>query len=48
MYLIAGCSQTNHLDVNDNFDYLICSGGTAKGLNNPNSIPGYGKQIMNM
>jgi hypothetical protein len=46
MYLIVGCSHINYLNINDNFDYLICSGGSAKGLNNENSISGYGKKIL--
>jgi hypothetical protein len=46
MYLIVGCSHINHLNINNNFDYFICSGGSAKGLNNENSISGYGKKIL--
>ena len=46
MNLIVGCSHLNHLNINKYFDYLVCSGGSAKGLNNENSISGYGKKIL--
>jgi hypothetical protein len=46
MNLIVGDSHTNWLKF-DNHVHLLCGAGSAKGLNNPNSISGYNNIIIN-
>ena len=46
MNLIVGDSHTNSITF-DNYTHLLCSAGSAKGLNNPNSISGYNNLIIN-
>jgi len=46
MNLIVGDSHSNSLQF-DNYTHLLCSAGSAKGLNNPNSISGYNNLIIN-
>lgn len=46
MNLIVGDSHTNKLHF-ENSQQLLCSAGSAKGLNNPNSISGYNNLIIN-
>ena len=46
MNLIIGDSHTNCLPF-ENYTHLLCSAGSAKGLNNPNSISGYNNLIIN-
>jgi len=45
MNLITGDSHTNFV-IFDNSSHLLCSGGTAKGLNNPQSISQYNNTII--
>ena len=46
MNLIVGDSHTNFLQF-ENSSQLLCSAGSAKGLNNPNSTSGYNNLIIN-
>jgi len=46
MNLIVGDSHTNNLHF-EKSQHLLCSAGSAKGLNNPNSISGYNNLIIN-
>jgi hypothetical protein len=46
MNLIVGDSHSNRVRF-DNYTHLLCSAGSAKGLNNPNSISGYNNLIIN-
>ena len=46
MNLIVGDSHTNWLKF-DNHVHLLCSAGSAKGLNNPKSTSGYNNLIIN-
>jgi hypothetical protein len=45
MNLIVGDSHTNYV-IFKNSVHLLCSGGSAKGLNNPNSISQFNKKII--
>ena len=46
MNLLVGDSHAGDIKFN-NYIYLSCSGGSAKGLNNPNSISQYNNLIIN-
>lgn len=45
--LIIGDSHSNHIKIKYNYKHLLCSAGSAKGLNNINSRSGYNKLILN-
>ena len=46
MNLIVGDSHSNSVKF-DNYTHMLCSAGSAKGLNNPNSTSGYNNLIIN-
>lgn len=46
MNLLVGDSHAGVIKFN-NYIYISCSGGSAKGLNNPNSISQYNNLIIN-
>ena len=46
MNLLIGDSHSENINVN-NLEHLLCSAGSAKGLNNPNSISQYHNKILN-
>lgn len=46
MNLIVGDSHSTFLQFK-NCTHLLCSAGSAKGLNNPNSVSGYNDLIIN-
>jgi len=45
--LLIGDSHSNLITLKNNFKHLLCSAGSAKGLNNPNSRSGYNNLIIN-
>ena len=46
MNLITGDSHSNYIYFNNSI-HILCSGGSAKGLNNPKSISQYGNDLIN-
>ena len=46
MNLITGDSHSNHINFN-NSTHILCGAGSAKGLNNPNSISQYNNMLIN-
>lgn len=46
MNLITGDSHSNNISFNNSI-HILCSGGSAKGLNNPNSISQYNNNLIN-
>jgi hypothetical protein len=46
MNFFTGDSHSGDIKF-DNYIHLLCSGGSAKGLNNPNSISQYNNRIIN-
>ena len=47
MNLITGDSHSNLINFNNSI-HILCSGGSAKGLNNPKSISQYGNNLINI
>jgi hypothetical protein len=46
MFLLIGDSHSNHMNLCKPFKHLLCGAGSAKGLNNPNSISQYRNIIL--
>ena len=46
MNLIAGDSHSNNISINNSI-HILCSAGSAKGLNNPKSISQYNNSLIN-
>jgi hypothetical protein len=45
MNLLIGSSHSNHMYI-DNCEHFLCSAGSAKGLNNTNSVSKYNEKII--
>ena len=46
MFLLVGDSHSNYMYLSKPFNHLLCSAGSAKGLNNPDSISQYRNIIL--